>query len=413
MASSTPVSTTAAPATGGAAKSSSSLLSATMAALRGASPDEASSEETTDPSNAQREDSGDDFVPGESGVTAGGDDSEDELGLTGEDDGDEEADVDLDAQAEEVDSSDEADGEESEETEDEATKSGVREVDVTDDLGRRKVKVDFSNIDYMTKVVQQAAGARKLMRQVIPDLKKQVETLTSEATTHKEDAGHFKALADAWDKDGIQGLVQQLTKGKQSWDDVYAAEKARREQLASMSPAEKRAYEAEQRTAVVTKEKSEAEKRFEDMTKQLAEKEEKAERATLQGYMETNFHKSRFAGTLGDEAREHELDELLWDGVRAAIAKLPDDVSVTPTLIAQTFARKAGALKKTIESEAGKKAKETTTKRKVDAKTAAQSTMRAAASGKPRAAEQDFRKQMKSGNLVSAVTDFLVRNKKK
>lgn len=390
-------------------------MSAVRAALGGATPEQASLEETTDPSDAHREDSGEDFVPGDAGVSAGGDDVEDDgLELASDD---EDADVDLDAQAEETDAGDEAsDSDETESGESDKSATGdIEEVDVTDDLGRRKVKVDFSNREYMRKVVQQAAGARKLMRVEIPKLKQAAEAAQAEAATHKEDASHFKGLAEAWDKGGVAGLVEKLTQGKQTWDQVYEAETARRKQLASMSPAERAAADAEARVTRAEAGKTEAEKKLEAKLKELDERSEKAERDTLQNYMETSFTKSRFAGTLGDEAREHELDELLWDGVRAAISKLPDDVSVTPQLIAQTFARKSSALKSTIASEAGKKAKDAAGKKKADAKAAAQSTMRAATSGggKPAGVEREFRKQMKTGNLVTAVTDFLIRTKKK
>ncbi len=399
------------PAAAPAAKPGGGVFAATLAALRGKSPDEAAQDQTTNPEDSKREDAGEDADFSDLNVSAGGDDT-DSLEL---EDGDTEAAEDAEVEADAETDSAEADGAEGESTDSDEPKveagAAKQKVTITDDKGRRDIEVDFSDIPYMTKVVQQAAGARKLLAQHA-DLKKQLDAAKTEREPLAADAGDFRRLAGAWDKDGLGGLVRELTKGSQTLDQVVDAELARRGRVASMTPAEKLAHES----AEVAKRESSESKRerdeYKDRIAKLDAKEEAAEKATFQGYMESGLEKYGFTGKLGDEAREHRLNKMLWSAVRSEISDLPDDAVVDSSTVRRLFAEQTRALDLTVKAQVKDKTKQVLEAKKASAKEAAQSTMRAAT--RVPTAEAELRKQLAGGNFVGGIISALAgkRNKK-
>lgn len=379
----------------------SSAASAAAAFLSGKSPDQAAGVQTTSADDAAREDVGDDAPVVED--TSDDYNQDDALDIS-----DSEADESEDADVSDADAESESD--DSEEKPDADDTSDVEEVEITDEHGRRRVRVDFSNREYRKKLVQQAAGARKLMRVEIPKLRKELESVRADLTSKGDDAEIGRSLSDAWDKGGMAGLVAALTKGKQTWDEVFEAERLHRDELRKLSPDARRAYDAEQAAKQAVATKSEAEKKLEAKLADFEAREAANERATLQGYMDAPFSKHRFAGKLGDEAREHRLDSMMWNQVRADVAALDDDVPVTAQLVGRLFSEHAAALRQTIQAEVRKETRDVLDTKRQAAKETAQSRMRASDS-KSTSDEKKLAASMRTGDFVSGVAAFLSRGK--
>ncbi len=304
------------------------------------------------------------------------------------------ADADLDADT----TSETADGEPADESAAPvvAASPDVEEVEITDHRGRRSVKVDFSDRARLKRIIQQAAGAQKL----VADLK----TLRASVDSAKGDAEVGSRVSKAWSEKGIDGLIQELTGGKQTWDSVYEDRKKHDNFLSTASPEQLDAYSAKQEAAAARAEAARIRADLDDGTKKSVAAAETAERAQLQTHMDSGFTKHRFAGKLGEPAREHELDEMLWDATKAALDKLPEDAAITSEVIAAEFAKKARALRATISTEARKETTQIVKQKKTEAKTQAQAAMSAAESKSP---VSQFDQKLKKGDLRGAFLSAL------
>ncbi len=218
-------------------------------------------------------------------------------------------------------------------------------------------------------------------------------------------------MSDAWDKGGVKGLVETLTKGKQTWDDLVDLENTRREELSLMSPAEKRAYDKEQEADRKAADADRSKRLVDEQLEKLTQKEYAAEAATLQSDMNTPFSKYRFSGKLGDPIKEQQLDEMLWESTRATLLKLPDEVEITQKVIAKEFARRSKLLEAHIQTKSREGATEVLKQKGREAKEQAQSAMRGAT--KQSSAEKDLRESISSGNFLSGWKNAMVGNKKR
>lgn len=362
--------------------------------------------DTTDPADANRDD---ELSSDDSGELDLDETGNDDLHEVSDADDDESDDADPDVQDDE---SEDEDGDEESEDDaatgeaDDGPASDVEDIEIMGADGKKRpYKIDYNDRDTIKRAFHQAAGMRKFQRER-DDANKELAALKSSGSaTASEDAANFQKLAAAWEKDGIAGLVATLTQGKQSWDQVYDAESAKRKQVASMTAPELAAYKRQQEADEAVRAAKAREEAADKKIAELTEKETSAETATFTSYMNDAFTRSRFAGKLGDAAREHELDEMLWDGTKAAIERLPDDVVVTPQLIRKEFARREKALRGTIEAGVRKETGKVMKQKKVEAKTQAQAQMKS--SSRPSTREAEMRKAIRSGNFVSAVTSFL------
>ena len=362
--------------------------------------------DTTDPADSNRAEGVESSdVEIDDGVTAGGEDVDDGLDLD-----DSEGDLDLEDEHEPAEV--EEDSEESDESKDGEDKPSKAEVGVEEfDFKGKRVAVDFADPEQRKKLVAQAMGMRQFQKErddARAELKKAQETHGAD----KQDAQDFRKLSKGWEESGIEGLIRELTGGKQTWDQVYEAERQRRERIAKMNPAERAAYDAEQVRAA---EKARADKATADLQKErdeIQKERDTAAKEKLQGYIEPAFERSRFAGKLGDEALEHELDEMLWAGTMGALNKLPDDTVLTPHLIRQEFARRAKALGRAIDKQSAKKSTESLNQKAAAAKKEAQAAMSGKKSDTGGVRNKQIRDEVRSGNMVGAVMAALKRNKK-
>lgn len=384
-----------------AIKSGGDLMSAAFGGAGASGKDaHANGTDTTDPSNPDRDydpDAAEDYTgleePGNESIELDDPDAEKTTIDAGEMD-------DSDTEDPSDEESDDEDSEESAQDGDEDD-SDTEVIQITDEEGRRDYTINFKDRESIRKAFKQAAGVRKVLKQN-EGLKSQVSELTAFKDGASEKAENFERLSEAWSKDGIRGLVAALTHGKQSWDDVYEMERQHREQLSKMSPEQRAAYDEKVAREEAERARKASDDRVKEIERKLQEKEERAERATLQSYMEPAFNRFRFDGKLDDPVREAELDELLWDGVRAQLQRLPEDTELTAELIRKTFARKARALNETIERGVRKETKKVMKQKKTEAKEQAQARMVSSKRG-PSSKEKEVRRAWRNGNPVSAV----------
>ena len=292
----------------------------------------------------------------------------------------------------------ESDSEESDAT-GEAAPPAKLDVEVGDGDDRKTVSLDLSDTDKLKRIVQRAYGAQKGVAKVQAELK----TAKGRISELESDAEVGSKLSKAWDEGGIDGVIRTLTGGKQTWDSVYEDRKKHDHFLSTATPDQIDAFNAKEEARRAKADADAAKKQFEDFNKKSSEREEAAERAELQSHMDVGFEKYRFSGKLGDESREHRLDRLLWNGVRAELAELPDDTVVTPRLVASLFAEHASAIRSTVQAEARKETTNTVKQKAREAKTQAQAAMASAQTPK----DTSFNAKMKAGDFKGAFLSAL------
>lgn len=301
------------------------------------------------------------------------------------------------------------DGEDADEQEASASpkNADVEDVSVTDERGKRSVRVDFSDRDAIRQAVRQAAGMRKYQSER-DAARRELASLKEGQPDLQKDAEDFRKLSKAWDEKGLDGLLGVLSGGKQTIESLVEERIKHREWASKASPAELDAFNAREAAKTAEAAAEKARREFEGYKTDLEKKQTEADRSVVEAYTKRGFAEHRFAGKLGDASLEHQLDELLWAGTREALMQLPDDAEFTAEAVGAEFARRAAVLKRAVKQETDKQVRGVMKQKKIEAKEKVQTQVREAAS-KPTSREAAFREGMRKGDMVSAVANFLRR----
>jgi len=270
----------------------------------------------------------------------------------------------------------------------------------------QKLVVDYKDRAKIKKAYVEAAGMRKFQLER-DNVRKELATLNSSGMSEK--AALADTLSSSWESKGIAGLVETLTKGKQSFDDLVQIEIDRREQYSLMSPVEQAREDSKRAIQEAQQAASNERSRVDEIEKRIAVKEEAAEIASLQSDMNTPFNQFRFAGKLGDPIKEHELDTMLWEATRATLMRLPADTVLTPQLINREFKRRSQVLQGHIKKSATEGATAILKQKGREAKEQAQSQM--ASSTKENSSDRELREGIAKGDFMGAFKRAMTRGR--
>jgi hypothetical protein len=307
----------------------------------------------------------------------------------------------------------EADSDEEQAADEGKKAKGKKDVEKIKVAGQ-EIEIDYSDKEATKRAHIQAAGMRKFQKER-DDARAEATKLKESQKPLEDDAHVGRTLGDAWDKGGIKGLVETLTKGKQTWDQLVDAEIENRKKLAAMSPAERAAHERAQDAERKAAEAERREREYQDKLKKIDERAENAERAELQTAMKARAEKYTFTGKLGDAADETRLNRMLWRNAQAELAEMlegfKDDDTVPPDLIERAWAESYKALNRTVERRVREETSDTLKTKKAEAKSAAQSQMKRGGK-KPTSREQSLRDSMRSGDVKGGIVAWLRGQKK-
>lgn len=284
-----------------------------------------------------------------------------------------------------------------------ATSADIEEVIITDDSGRKKVTVDWKDREKLKKYVQMAAGMRKY--QVERD--KAAAELSELKPKYQDLADSWQAIEGAFSSGGIKGLINLLAGADDAYERHLQAEFNRLETRRNATPNELERMDLEERLASERKEREKLARQVEDNLKKASEKEEISSMRALESIVHPAFDKHRFAGKLGDEVVETQLDQAVWDQALKRLEQYPDNFDLTPALVEKEFREVSNAFRKIINKQAEQKAQKVVASKKVAAQEAAAAKAMKGYSPKSSPAAEKFKTDMRSGNLVSALTDFM------
>lgn len=239
------------------------------------------------------------------------------------------------------------------------------EFSVSDENGRRKVKVDLSNRDALAKILPQAYGFRKMQveRDKAQAQLKEAQPRLAELETQ------WQTLERTYQEGGVEGLVDLLGGKKGHYREFLSAEIQKDARYKSATQAERERMDLEERVAKMQRDSELREKRAaEEATKAKTEREA-AELTNLESQLVPAFNKHRFAGTLGNESQEQAFDQAIWNQAIANLEKLPDDQPLTSALIEKEFKTVATAFRAAIGKQASAQTKKVIESKKAAAQT--------------------------------------------
>lgn len=292
------------------------------------------------------------------------------------------------------------DADEESEAKDSKSSSAIEEVMISDAKGRRKVKVDFSDRDKLRKYVQFAAGARKWQAER-DEARSELSSISEE---YKSLQGDWNRLEEAYSAGGVAGLVDLLEGQSGSYDNFLAQEIERRNAYQQMSDSERAEVDRQRAAETQERKNQELQNKYEEMLKKMESDKEAAEMRSLESKLHPSFDRYRFAGKLGDEVAETEFDEMLWNRSLSLLEKIPQEVEITQAVIDKEFRKVANSMRKHMNAQVENKVKRAITKTKESATKKAQAKV--GKSLRQSAEVEEFKKNMRTGNLVDGLSSF-------
>lgn len=243
--------------------------------------------------------------------------------------------------------------------------SGTKEIiTVTDDKGKRKIEVDFSNKEQMKKFVQMAHGARKWQSERDQALT-QIKDVETKYTNLKNT---WDIIEKAYSENGIEGIVDVIEGRPGAFNEWEKSRIDRYEMLKKASPAERELITAKEQESRRLREIEQMKKENENFKKSIQAEREAAELRSLESTVHPAFDRYRFADKLGDGDTEQMFDQMLWDTSLKRLEQYEEQsVPITADLVEKEFKAVATALRKRINVQADKKAAKAVEQKKQEA----------------------------------------------
>lgn len=246
--------------------------------------------------------------------------------------------------------------------------SADREVlTITDERGKRKVEVDFSDRESLKKHVQMAFGARKWQAerdQARGDVAKAKEQLTGLQS-------NWKALEDAYSSSGIEGLVDLLEGRRGAFSDWEKQRLDRHEFLKKASPEEAELLREREKRTKLEQADVRRQREHDERMRKFEEERTAIDLRAAESKIHPAFDKYRFADKLGDTDAEQMFDEMLWSTAMQRLEpyeeKYGSAMAIPPEVVNQTFRDVAAKVRSRISSQAEKKVARTVEQKKQEA----------------------------------------------
>ena len=279
----------------------------------------------------------------------------------------------------------------------------LEEIFISDESGRKKITVDWKDREKLKKYITMAAGMRKF--QVERD--KAVSELAAISPKHKDLTESWEQVESAFSSGGIKGLINLLSGSPEAYDKHLQHEIQKASIRQSATPYELERMDLEDKLSIERKEREKLTRHVEDTLKKSQQNEESASMMSLEALVHPAFDKHRFAGKLGDEVAEARLDKAIWDQALRQLEEYPEGVTITQGLVDKEFRDISNSFRKVINRQVQAKTTAAIANKKVVAQESAAARATSAFSPKASPATEKFKQDIRGGNLVSALTDFM------
>lgn len=286
-------------------------------------------------------------------------------------------------------------------TEKKAVKAAdFEEIIISDESGRKKLKVDWNDREKLKKYVQMAAGMRKFQA----ERDQAASKLKDIEPKYTELQDSWKAVESAYQQNGVRGLVELLG-GEGAFKKFEEETFGKRKMREEATPEQLEQLDLKESLANERKERERLTKMVEENLKTASQKKEEADLANLESRVHPVFEKYRFAGKLGDPGAEEQLDEAMWSRLVKKLDTYPEGTLFTPAIVNKEMAEISASYNRIIKQQADKATEQTLAKKKQSAQENAATT---AMNGMKRSeVVDDFKKNIKGGNLTDALKAFM------
>lgn len=244
------------------------------------------------------------------------------------------------------------------------TSSDVEVITVSDDKGRRKIKVDWNNKEKLKQYVQMAYGARKWQA----ERDQATQALKERDARNKERDGNWDLMNKVFAEQGEEGLIDLLRGKRGAYRELIKSQVEREKLLERASPEEIEALQAREAQQTQARELDRIRKENEEFKKQVTEERERSEMGALQSKVNPVFDKYRFADKLGDPDDEQMFDEMLWTSALKRLEPYEEQgLDITPELVEREFKTVASAIRKRVGIQAERKASKAIEQKKQEA----------------------------------------------
>lgn len=244
-------------------------------------------------------------------------------------------------------------------------------ITITDDTGKRKLEIDYSDRAATKKAHEMAAAARKW--QVERDRESTARKALEEKYTST--ARVVEALEKAFAEKGELGVIDLIAGKPGASQEFIQRQLDRAKFLEKASPAEKAALEQKERLEHLERELQKQRTENEEREKRVMSEREAADLASTEATVHPVFEKYRFDGKLGSEDDEAMFDEMLWNTALKRLKPYEDKgLPMTKELVDREFRTVATQLRKRISGLAEKKAAKVVEQKKQEATENAQAS---------------------------------------
>lgn len=279
----------------------------------------------------------------------------------------------------------------------------IEEIIITDDSGKKKLKVDWSDRERLKKYVQEAAGMRKFQHER-DQLTSKLKTIEPEYVDLKKS---WSAVEEAFTKQGIKGLVNLLAGDQNGYEKHIQAEVARVKAREQASPSELERMDLQETLIAERREREQLQKRVEEDLKRSESAREEASLRSLESKVHPSFDRYRFAGKLGDEVIEARLDQAIWDQALKRLEEYPEHIELTSNVIEKEFRDISSSFRKIITKQAEAKAQKVVTSKKIAAQENAATAAMSSMMGNTAQSSEKFKTDIRKGDLTSALRDLM------
>lgn len=244
-------------------------------------------------------------------------------------------------------------------------------ITITDDQGKRKLEIDYSDRAAIRKAHELAALARKT--QAERDRERTERTALTEKYTSVNRV--VEALEKAFSEKGELGVIDLIAGKPGASADFVRKQVERAKFLEKASPEDVQRLEEKERLEYVERELVKQRRENEDREKRIVEERETAELRSTEATVHPVFEKYRFDGKLGSEDDEAMFDEMLWNTALKRLKPFEDQgVAMTKELVEREFRTVASSLRKRINVQAEKRAAAVVNQKKQEATENAQAS---------------------------------------
>jgi len=281
----------------------------------------------------------------------------------------------------------------------------VEYLDLTDDTGRKRIKIDWNNRDAIKKAISMAAGARKWQNER-DQLRKNLEEREAQ---YKDVQTAWDAVEQAYTNQGLEGLVDLLANKQGAYAEWVQQQVDKELQKRDATPDELEKIQLRERLDRIERERNIESKRLKEREDAIAQERAAAEEAALQSVVNPSFDRVRFAGTLGNEQLEERLDRTVWSEAIDILANIEEEQgkqAITPAMTRRVFEEVASSLRQGLNMKAKEEAATAAEARKANAATKVAAKAQTV-QGSRQVDKESFNKHIAENNWAAALSSML------